>query len=362
MEEQEQHNMEVRMEIEDLKGSITQLTEMLQVLIARGAEPQRTVIGEVTEAIEDPIPVQRPPSSWPEFGLPHNYSLPYEKALEAGPSTQEDVQIPVITEQPPIIHTTVQPPFPNPPFTYPVDNSQHGDQEQNNEVEDVKEKYNVLEKRLKVVEGNDIFGFDTMNLCLVPDLTIPAKVKVPEFEKYKGHTCPKDHLTMYFRKIAAYANDDKLLIHYFQDSLTGASMKWYMSLKKDHIQTWRDLGEAFLKQYKYNMDLAPDRRQLQTLTIGDRETFKVYDQRWRDLAAQNPRASFAPYYTYLYVATSQQPYIPMPAHQQPWNASQHNASTIAPQNSQQNHNGQQNQNRPQKKKPRRIDPIMMTYT
>ncbi|XP_058784564.1 uncharacterized protein LOC131659375 [Vicia villosa] len=467
MADQEQHNMEVRMEIDELKGSITKLTEMMQVLIARDAEPQRTVVAEVSEAVEDPIPVQRPPSTWPEFGLPPGYTPPFANTLGVGLSAQQIAPIPVVAEQSPIVHTTVQPTFNNPPFVYHVDDSERGDQEHNHEVEEVKEKYNVLEKRLKVVEGNDIFGFDTMNLCLVSDLTVPTKFKVPEFEKYKGHTCPKDHLTMYFRKMAAYANNDKLLVHIFQDSLAGASLKWYMSLKREHIQTWRDLGEAFLKQYKYNMDLAPDRRQLQTMTMRDRETFKVYAQRWRELAAQvepplaekeltgmfmdtlkpvfyekmigsisssfadlvtigerveeglkngkivnaaessnnnqakrfpgnfqrkkegeinavvtsgeetqnpqpyqvptYPQAPFMPYYQYPHVAAAQhqQPYFPMPSHQQPWNASHQNASQSAPQNAQQSQNRQQNQNRPQKdppKEPRRIDPIPMTYT
>src|SRR3954468_22849876 len=67
MADQEQHSVEVRMEIEDLKTGMTKLTEMLQVLIARGEPPQRTVIREVTNDVEDPIPVQRPAPTWPEL-------------------------------------------------------------------------------------------------------------------------------------------------------------------------------------------------------------------------------------------------------------------------------------------------------
>jgi hypothetical protein len=47
------------------------------------------------------------------------------------------------------------------------------------------------------------------------------------------------------------------------------------------------LGEAFVKQYKYNIDMAPDRDQLRSLSRKDKETFKEYVQRWRELAAQN---------------------------------------------------------------------------
>lgn len=59
-----------------------------------------------------------------------------------------------------------------------------------------------------------------------------------------------------------------------------------MSLKRMHIQSWADLEDAFMKQYKYNLDMAPDRRQLQSMSKKDKESFKEYAQRWCELAAQ----------------------------------------------------------------------------
>ena len=44
--------------------------------------------------------------------------------------------------------------------------------------------------------------------------------------------------------------------------------------------------DAFLKQYKYNVDMAPDKLQLQNMSKKNSETFKEYAQRWRELAAQ----------------------------------------------------------------------------
>ena len=43
------------------------------------------------------------------------------------------------------------------------------------------------------------------DLYLVPDVVIPLKFKVRYFDKYKGTTCPKNHLKVYCRKIRAYA-------------------------------------------------------------------------------------------------------------------------------------------------------------
>ena len=74
MENLEQHNAEFRMEIDDLKYGMTKLTEMMQVIMARTDPPQRTVISEVDTAMVEPPQIQNVATTWPEFGLPHNYS------------------------------------------------------------------------------------------------------------------------------------------------------------------------------------------------------------------------------------------------------------------------------------------------
>ena len=66
---------------------------------------------------------------------------------------------------------------------------------------------------------------------LVPDVVIPLKFKVLDFDKYKGTTCPKNHLKVYCRKIEGYARDEKLLMHFFQESLTGVVVTWYTNLE-----------------------------------------------------------------------------------------------------------------------------------
>jgi len=88
-----------------------------------------------------------------------------------------------------------------------------------------KGKLDLIEERLRAVEGFDDYPFaDMTNLCLVLDVVIPPKFKVPDFDRYKGMTCPKNHLKMYYRKMGAYSRDEKLLMHVFQDSLAGAAV------------------------------------------------------------------------------------------------------------------------------------------
>ncbi|RDX98702.1 hypothetical protein CR513_18346, partial [Mucuna pruriens] len=142
----------------------------------------------------------------------------------------------------------------------------------------LEEKWQSLEERLRAVEGEDKYGLEATNLCLVLDVGLLVDFKTLKFDKYKGSSCPRVHLAMYCQKMVAHIYDDKILIHYFQDSLIGAAINWYVSLERRRIKTWRDLAEAFLKQYKYSEDM--------NVLKKEQEGFKEYAQRWRELTAQ----------------------------------------------------------------------------
>lgn len=85
--------------------------------------------------------------------------------------------------------------------------------------------------------------------------------------------------------MVTYINNEKLLIHYFQDKLSGASMKWYMGLEKICIRSWQDLADTFLKQYKYNLYMEPYHRQIHNISHKEKDPFKEYAQCYRKLVA-----------------------------------------------------------------------------
>ena len=49
-----------------------------------------------------------------------------------------------------------------------------------------------------------------------------------------------------------------------------------MGLNSADIHSFHDLGETFVKQYKYNLEMAPDRDQLRSMAQKDKESFKEY--------------------------------------------------------------------------------------
>ena len=95
-----------------------------------------------------------------------------------------------------------------------------------------REKLDLIEERLRTIEGIGEYPFTNMaELRLVPDVVIPLKFKVSDFDKYKGTTCPKNHLKMYCQKMATYSIDEKLLMHFFQKSLTRAGSPGILTWK-----------------------------------------------------------------------------------------------------------------------------------
>ena len=73
--------------------------------------------------------------------------------------------------------------------------------------------------------------------------------------------------------------NEKLLIHYFQESLTESAARWYKKLDHNQIHTWIDLVKAFLAQYNHVVDIAPDRMALMTMEKKKTESFKEYAHR-----------------------------------------------------------------------------------
>ena len=141
-------------------------------------------------------------------------------------------------------------------------------------------KFDMIEERLRAMEGEDIYGIvDVNRMSLVLNLVLPPKFKMLEFEKYNGTKCFLAHLFMFYQKMAGYTKNEKLLIHYFQDNLTGLDTRWYNQLDWNDIRSWRDLGKAFLTQYKHMTNSAPNRMSLQNMEKKSNETFRKYAHR-----------------------------------------------------------------------------------
>jgi len=290
---------ELKDKVNQVHGLKDQLGQILEHLTIINSKPEATTRDKGTQSSHPPIfqlgtlqtrdlhQGNRMNQEFPLYDMPINYEPLYEEGVEHGTiphdvrGQPEFIQVPLggrgedvvinripTTTQPMVLNVTLG----GEPKTEVVAPTVAA-----LDVDRAKDKLEVLEKRLRAIEGGSSYEFgDVVGLCLVPGVVIPPKFKVSDFEKYKGTTCPKSHLTMYCRKMAAHAHNEELLIHCFQDSLGGVALNWYMHLEPTQISSWKDLVDVFLRQYKYNMDMAPDRMQLHNMAKKSLETFKEY--------------------------------------------------------------------------------------
>ncbi|GAU51875.1 hypothetical protein TSUD_416600 [Trifolium subterraneum] len=289
----EEENHMLREQVTTMQTEIEKLTSMVASLMATQNQAPAPVPQSSSTFV--PPPVSSAPFSTPQYVMPEGYpwgmpvgflgdesrpvasEIPHVQSIVPIPQLVNTLPQVTATVSAPVIHTIPQTQMPI--FHAESVGGYH-------RMDDLQIKYDEMQKEMRALRGKDLFGQDAHELCLVPDVVVPHKFKVPNFEKYKGSTCPKAHLIMYARKMSTQTSNDKLLIHYFQDSLTGAALRWYMDLDRANVSSFNDLASAFIRQYNYNSYLAPDRDELRALAQKERESFKEYAQRWRELAAQ----------------------------------------------------------------------------
>lgn len=116
---------------------------------------------------------------------------------------------------------------------------------EHSQVPEVAEKSRDLKKWLRDIEIFSTLSLDDM--CLVPNLVIPSKFKVPNFEKYKGDNCPRHHLVMVCQKMTSYTHDDKMMIHCFQDSSSGGIIELVHKTWNEPYSVMGRLGQCFFE-------------------------------------------------------------------------------------------------------------------
>ena len=226
---------------QDQQGQLAEITELLKILVrdkAQAAEQQNSA-AQPEQRREDPayplgfVPTYAQAQPMPQMGgFPYGYAPPPTQRNEVEQNSEANMANPITIsdlddpkEQEKIMTESLE-------------------QYESNEAQ---RKLELIEERLKAMEGSDVYGLvDANKMSLVPDLVLPPMFKVPTFDKYDGTKCPSAHLYMYYRKMMGYTSNDKLLIHCFQDSLSGSATRWYNFLGRDQIKSWTNLAKAFL--------------------------------------------------------------------------------------------------------------------
>ncbi|XP_075110275.1 uncharacterized protein LOC142181262 [Nicotiana tabacum] len=153
--------------------------------------------------------------------------------------------------------------------------------------EEITQRVKRLEQRLKntqAMASQKSVAF--RDLCMFPDVHLLPGFKVPKFEKYNGHGDPIAHLKRYCNQLRGMGRNEELLIAYFGESLSGVASEWFFDQYTSCWYVWDDMARAFVKQFQYNIDIAPDRISLSNLKKKPTESFREYAIKWREQAAR----------------------------------------------------------------------------
>ncbi|KAL3744925.1 hypothetical protein ACJRO7_014090 [Eucalyptus globulus] len=149
--------------------------------------------------------------------------------------------------------------------------------------EENNKRFAKLKEKLKAIQEYETNMIE--DLSQYTKMDFPEKFKVPDFAKYDGTVDPKVHLKYYLNRMGCYAQNTPLLIQTFQESLSGPALQLYILLEPKKMEKWEELAEAFVLQYKYNIEIAPKRKVLTRTEKRRNESFRSFTQRWCALAA-----------------------------------------------------------------------------
>nr|XP_016436517.1 PREDICTED: uncharacterized protein LOC107762657 [Nicotiana tabacum] len=155
------------------------------------------------------------------------------------------------------------------------------------ERDEMDKRIKSLEQSLRDMRGlSGPKGVSYADLCVFLHVHLPAGFKTPKFVLYDGHGDPVGHLKKYCNQLRGVGGREELLIGYFEESLIGITSEWYMDQDISRWHIWDDLARDFIRQFQYNVDIAPDQNALSNLKKKPSEGFREYAIQWRKQASR----------------------------------------------------------------------------
>ena len=100
----------------------------------------------------------------------------------------------------------------------------------------INERINKMEEMIKRARKmEDLMNYKSLSLFL--DVRLPPKFKMPTLEKFNGTGCPKSHWKMYMRAMQPLKATKELLAQMFQNTLTGATLRWFLNLYDARVRS-----------------------------------------------------------------------------------------------------------------------------
>ncbi|XP_060182369.1 uncharacterized protein LOC132612039 [Lycium barbarum] len=150
--------------------------------------------------------------------------------------------------------------------------------------ENVAKELRSMREAVRNIQANKgCEGLEYGDLCIHPDIELPAGYKIPKFDMFDGKGNPRVHLRSYCDKLVGVGKDQAIRMKLFIRSLT---VDWYTCQDPQKWHSWGEMAQEFMDRFRFNTETIPDRFYLMKLERKSTETFREYAMRWRAEAAK----------------------------------------------------------------------------
>lgn len=94
------------------------------------------------------------------------------------------------------------------------------------------------------------------------------------------------NLMIYASELGPFEGDEALKIRLFDHSLTVNPLKWFLSLERSRMTTWRHVRDAFMNQYRCLGRKATTKYDLEKLKKRPNESIQDFATRWNKKNAE----------------------------------------------------------------------------
>ncbi|XP_077237171.1 uncharacterized protein LOC143878831 [Tasmannia lanceolata] len=157
---------------------------------------------------------------------------------------------------------------------------------------EMSKKFGKLAQEMEHMKVQGPKKFDVSELMMSSAVVLPHNFKVPDYDKYDGTGCPRNHVRWFIILSQQYGLNHEQMAQLFPISLIGIAKKWFLRLKPDEVRTMEDISDQLIEQFSMEEGIEVTKRDLKQLKQGPQETFTSFIRRWRRKSAQlNQRLS-----------------------------------------------------------------------
>ncbi|XP_077251923.1 uncharacterized protein LOC143891172 [Tasmannia lanceolata] len=143
---------------------------------------------------------------------------------------------------------------------------------------EMSKKFGKLAQEMEHMKVQGPKKFDVSELMMSSAVVLPHNFKVPDYDKYDGTGCPRNHVRWFIILSQQYGLNHEQMTQLFPISLIGIAKKWFLRLKPDEVRTMEDISDQLIEQFSMEEGIEVTKRDLK--------------QRWRRKSAQlNQRLS-----------------------------------------------------------------------